>query len=132
MSIPRNSVARRVRTPFPLGAYGYGHHWLCDADTLREWCEDAGLQVLRLDRVTDSWRVIASEGDGLPGLIVDKFGPVLSCQIASRGIYRAFPAISAALKQELQRKLDVIQTIAATTAALCRTLSKQTASSSTR
>jgi 23S rRNA (cytosine1962-C5)-methyltransferase len=44
------------------------------------------LDVLKLPADTDAFRVINSDGDGLSGLIVDKFGDVLSVQIHSLGI----------------------------------------------
>ncbi|MCW5577004.1 MAG: RlmI/RlmK family 23S rRNA methyltransferase, partial [Dokdonella sp.] len=33
--------------------------------------------VLKLDAITDAWRVIHSEGDGLSGLVVDRFADML-------------------------------------------------------
>lgn len=57
--------------------------------------------VLRLDAVTNAWRAVFSEGDGLPGLVVDRFANVLSCQVSTLGAYRAFPV----LVEELKRRL---------------------------
>ena len=34
-------------------------------------------EMLRLDEVTDAWRVVHSEGDGLSGLVVDRYGDLL-------------------------------------------------------
>jgi 23S rRNA G2069 N7-methylase RlmK/C1962 C5-methylase RlmI len=34
------------------------------------------LDVLRLPEVTDAWRVVHAEGDGITGLMVDRYGPV--------------------------------------------------------
>ena len=49
-------------------------HWLAEkvADAVR-----LRRDIYRLDAVTDSYRVIHAEGDGLSGLIVDRFGDVL-------------------------------------------------------
>src|SRR5437762_7814059 len=33
---------------------------------------------------TDAYRLVHAEGDGLPGLVVDRFGPVLVAQFATR------------------------------------------------
>ncbi len=44
--------------------------------------------VLKLDDATDAYRVIHAEGDGLSGLIVDKFADVLSVEIFSLGMYQ--------------------------------------------
>lgn len=58
--------------------------------------------VLQLDRVSDAWRAVFSEADRLPGLVVDRFGGVLSCQVATLGVYRAWPVLA----DELRRVLD--------------------------
>ena len=57
--------------------------------------------VLGLERVTDAYRVVHAEGDRLPGLVADRYGDVLSCQVSSLGIYRNFPVIRDALSREL-------------------------------
>ncbi len=43
---------------------------------------------LALDAVTNAYRVVHAEGDGLSGLIVDKFDDVLSVEIFSLGMYQ--------------------------------------------
>lgn len=50
-------------------------------------------EVLRLDAVTNAYRVVHSEGDGLPGLIVDKVGDRLVVQLGSLGIARRIDPI---------------------------------------
>lgn len=57
--------------------------------------------VLQLDRVTDAWRAVFSEADDLPGLIVDRFGTVLSCQVSTLGVYRAWSVLSDELRSAL-------------------------------
>jgi 23S rRNA (cytosine1962-C5)-methyltransferase len=52
---------------------------------------------LGLDAVTDAYRVVFSEGDGLSGLVVDRFGGTLVLEFFSAGMYRFRPAIQAAL-----------------------------------
>jgi 23S rRNA (cytosine1962-C5)-methyltransferase len=44
--------------------------------------------VLGLDAMTDAYRVLHAEGDGLSGLIVDRFGDVLSAEVFSLGVYQ--------------------------------------------
>ena len=44
--------------------------------------------VLKLDAVTDSYRVVMSEGDGLSGLVVDKFGSLLVIEYFSAGMWK--------------------------------------------
>ena len=49
---------------------------------------DLRRRVLGLDARTDAYRLINSEGDGLSGLVVDRYGPVLSAQIKCQGMFR--------------------------------------------
>ena len=44
--------------------------------------------LLHLDRETDAYRLIHSEGDGLSGLIVDRFGSTIVLEFFSAGMYR--------------------------------------------
>ncbi len=46
----------------------------------REW--------LRLDDVSDAYRLVHSEGDGLSGLVVDRFGGTLVLEFFAAGMYR--------------------------------------------
>jgi 23S rRNA (cytosine1962-C5)-methyltransferase len=43
---------------------------------------------LCLDSITDAYRVVNSEGDGLSGLIVDRFGSTLVLEFFAAGMYR--------------------------------------------
>ena len=45
-------------------------------------------EIYQLDEVTDSYRVIHAEGDGLSGLIVDRFGDVLVVCFYAAGMWR--------------------------------------------
>ncbi len=53
-----------------------------------ERCLQLRRDLLKLDAVTDSYRLVHSEGDGLSGLVVDRFGPVLVLEFFSAGMYR--------------------------------------------
>ncbi|MHB1560321.1 MAG: class I SAM-dependent rRNA methyltransferase [Isosphaeraceae bacterium] len=44
--------------------------------------------LLNLDEATDAYRAIHAEGDGLSGLIVDRFADVLSVEVFSLGMYQ--------------------------------------------
>ncbi len=44
--------------------------------------------LLKLDEVTDAYRVVHSEGDGLSGLVVDRFADLLSVEVFSLGVHR--------------------------------------------
>lgn len=54
-------------------------------------------EILKLDEVTDAYRVVHSEADNLSGLVVDRFGPLLVLEFFSAGMYRQREAIQAAL-----------------------------------
>src|SRR5438552_9912852 len=54
-------------------------------------------QWLGLDAVTDAYRLVHSEGDGLSGLVVDRFGGTLVLEFFSAGMYRFRPVIQDAL-----------------------------------
>lgn len=45
-------------------------------------------ETLGLDAVSNAYRVVHAEGDGLSGLIVDRFDDVLSAEVFSLGIYQ--------------------------------------------
>ena len=49
---------------------------------------------LRADGPTTGWRVVNSEGDGLPGLTVDRYGPDTVVQIATAAMAARQPAIA--------------------------------------
>lgn len=55
----------------------------------REW--------LALDGVADAYRLVHSEGDGLSGLVVDRFGPIVVLEFFAAGMYRFRQAIQDAL-----------------------------------
>ncbi|HEY6565309.1 MAG TPA: class I SAM-dependent rRNA methyltransferase, partial [Pirellulaceae bacterium] len=49
--------------------------------------------VLRLDQDCDAYRVIHAEGDGFPGLVVDRYGDCLSAECYSWGMWQRGSAI---------------------------------------
>ena len=55
--------------------------------------------VLKLDQTTDAWRVIHSEGDGLSGLVVDRYGDLIVVEFFSAGAFRHREWIYAALRE---------------------------------
>jgi 23S rRNA (cytosine1962-C5)-methyltransferase len=54
-------------------------------------------EMLQLDRVSDAWRVVHSEGDGLSGLVVDRYADILVIEYFAAGMWRFREAIHAAL-----------------------------------
>ena len=57
--------------------------------------------VLGLDAVTNAYRVVHSEGDGLPGFVADKIGDHLVIQVTSLGIAPFVPDIIGRLVERL-------------------------------
>ncbi len=56
-------------------------------------------EVLRLDETTDAWRVLHSEGDGISGLVVDRYGDLVVVEFFSAGAFRYREWIYAALRE---------------------------------
>ena len=54
-------------------------------------------ELLQLDKATDAWRVIHSEGDGLSGLIVDRYADILVVEYFAAGMWKFRDAIRDAL-----------------------------------
>lgn len=50
-------------------------------------------ELLKLDAVTDAYRVVYAEGDGLSGLIVDRFADVLVVEAFALGMYQRAEAL---------------------------------------
>ncbi len=54
-------------------------------------------QWIKLDEVTDAYRLVHSEGDGLSGLVVDRFGPIIVLEFFAAGMYRFREALQEVL-----------------------------------
>lgn len=54
---------------------------------------------LRLDDVSDAYRLVNSEGDQLSGLVVDRFGGTIVIEFFSAGMFRVREAVQAALRR---------------------------------
>jgi 23S rRNA (cytosine1962-C5)-methyltransferase len=64
---------------------------------------------LQLDRVTNAYRVVNSEGDELSGLVVDRYGDVVNIQIHALAWYRRAAMVGDVLKKELGVRHAVVQ-----------------------
>ncbi|MBI2510952.1 MAG: class I SAM-dependent rRNA methyltransferase [Opitutae bacterium] len=47
--------------------------------------------LFKLDEVTDAYRVVGSDGDGISGLTIDRYGDTLFCDVYSLGIFLRLP-----------------------------------------
>jgi 23S rRNA (cytosine1962-C5)-methyltransferase len=64
--------------------------------------------TLGLGKQTDAYRVVNSEGDGLSGLVADRFGEALVLQIGSLGWYRRIVEVKDILRELLGvRRIEV-------------------------
>jgi 23S rRNA (cytosine1962-C5)-methyltransferase len=70
--------------------------------------------VLRLGEDTDAWRVVHAEGDGLSGLVVDRYGSVASASLYSLGWYVRREELDDALREVLGCDRVVLRTDART------------------
>ena len=88
---PRSEIA--VRMLFPGADLPDDARW---QDRLEQ---AVGLRrgLLRLDEACDAYRLVHAEADGLPGLVVDRLGDVLSAEVYTLGMYQRAEAILARL-----------------------------------
>lgn len=83
-----------------------------DSTWLRErlmGCVSLRRDTLGLDRVSDAWRVVNAEGDGMSGLIVDRYGDVVVIDIRSLGWYRRAVELKDNLRALLQPRAIVVR-----------------------
>jgi 23S rRNA (cytosine1962-C5)-methyltransferase len=104
-----------------LGVATFNPHTLIAARILhREYTMriDEGFFVARLERAlalrrrlydAPYYRLIHAEADGLPGIIIDRFGDVLSCQINTAGMARLEGELIAAMKKVLEPRAIVLR-----------------------
>lgn len=62
---------------------------------------DLRRRVLALDGSTDAYRVVHDYGDGLPGLVVDRYGDVLALEFYSLGMFRQAARLERLLVERL-------------------------------
>jgi 23S rRNA (cytosine1962-C5)-methyltransferase len=96
--------------------YGYFHHQTSISGRMLSFNEKSGAEALKenLDRAiamrealfdrkeTNAYRLVHSEGDGIPGLIIDQYADVLVLQATTLGIDRLKPVIVEHLQKRLK------------------------------
>ncbi len=65
--------------------------------------------LLRLESNTDAYRVVHAEADGLPGLVVDRYGDVLSAEVFSLAMFQRSQSLLARLSKLLGTKHTLVQ-----------------------
>ncbi len=58
---------------------------------------------LRLHEVTDAWRMVHAEGDGLPGLIVERYADCLVFELFSLGMFQRVELFARLLGEQLDQ-----------------------------
>ncbi|MCC6751904.1 MAG: class I SAM-dependent rRNA methyltransferase [Deltaproteobacteria bacterium] len=94
---PRSSIVARILSRDP------NEH--IDRELLRRRLAAALAVRARLGlpgQGTDAYRLVNSEGDGLPGLVVDVYGKSLAVQFTALGLYRLADAIVTLLRELLE------------------------------
>ncbi|WP_052361310.1 class I SAM-dependent rRNA methyltransferase [Geminisphaera colitermitum] len=83
---PRAKIVLRVIAHGAEAALGesYFAHAIRRAVALRR-------DTFKLDQTTDAYRLINSDGDGLSGLIIDRYADTLLCEVTSYGMARRLP-----------------------------------------
>ncbi len=100
---PKSEIAVRVlRWSQAVPDEQFWDELLTGAVTLRR-------EVLKLDAVTDSYRVLHAEADGFPGLVIDRYGDVLSAEVFSLAMGMRAPAILERLASKLGTRHWLIQ-----------------------
>lgn len=94
------------RARVPLRVFRHGPDFQGDdyLKTLLDRAIDLRLDLLQLPATTDAFRVVHSDGDGLGGLIVDRFADVLSIQVHSLGIFQRLGTFIPRLHERLGTK----------------------------
>jgi 23S rRNA (cytosine1962-C5)-methyltransferase len=77
--------------------WSFDEHQRIDAAFFIATCEDAISARARFDIKSDGQRLVHGESDGLPGLIVDRYGDTLVAQFTSAGVERWKETIADAL-----------------------------------
>jgi 23S rRNA (cytosine1962-C5)-methyltransferase len=99
------------RARVPLRVIYHGDETFTEAhfDALLDRALDLRLNRLQLPQQTDAFRVINSDGDSLSGLVVDKFGDVLSVEVHSLGVYQRLEGWLKKLHAALGTKRQIIE-----------------------
>jgi len=67
--------------------WSFNPHEKIDASFFRARLEHAfeTRKMLQLDEVTNAYRIVNAESDGLPGIVIDRYGDFLVCQFLTAG-----------------------------------------------
>ena len=93
---PNSLIAGRMLTRSPKD--------VIDAEFFRKRLADAMAYREKVCPGENAYRLCFGESDGLPGLVVDRYGSILVLQVLSAGIERRLDMVAAALEELLKPK----------------------------
>lgn len=95
----------------PLRVYRHGTETIDENFFLESLRRAARLRrdVLKLDEVTEAYRVVNSDGDNLSGLMVDRYGDVLLVEVHSLGVFQRIADWIAVLHEELGTRREIVR-----------------------
>jgi 23S rRNA (cytosine1962-C5)-methyltransferase len=93
---PKSLIAARLLTRSPAEPI--------DAEFFRRRLGDAMARREDVYKGENAYRLCFGESDGLPGLVVDRYGSILVLQVLAAGMERRLPEIQKALEELLQPK----------------------------
>ncbi|MCK6459587.1 MAG: class I SAM-dependent rRNA methyltransferase [Planctomycetes bacterium] len=64
---------------------------------------------LRIEETTDAYRVVHAEGDGLSGLVVDRYADAAVVEVGARGIFERLDDLEEALREVLGARKMVVR-----------------------
>src|SRR5581483_6089257 len=99
---PQTDIAIRILTRDP--------EEIIDVEFLRRRIRQAvALREVFDSTLTNAYRLIQAEGDGLPGLVVDRYADFLVAQVHTCGMERLWPLLIAPLLEETEAKGIVLR-----------------------
>ncbi|MCA1964571.1 MAG: class I SAM-dependent rRNA methyltransferase [Prosthecobacter sp.] len=99
----------RARVPLRVLHHGDQPFAEADLDTLLRQAICLRRDTLKLAPDTDTYRVVHSDGDGLSGLIVDRYADLLSIEVTTLGSWRRLRRWLPILHEELGTRGQVIR-----------------------
>lgn len=99
----------RARVPLRMFHHGEAPFTEADFAPLLDRALDLRLETFRLPELADAFRVVHSDGDGLSGLIVDKYADVLSVEVHSLGVWQRLPQWLPQLHARLGTRREVVE-----------------------
>lgn len=99
----------RARVPLRVLHHGEGDFTEADLDALLLHAVRLRKDMLKLDQDTEAYRVVSSDGDGLSGLVVDRYADTLSIDVTTLGAWRRVRRWLPMLHAELGTTQQVIR-----------------------